>query len=84
MDNQAMFDFNGHPLESLKVFNYVKTGTYVTDKKVACTVVKDVEFESEDAELRTNESQSIKYKRSWHDEYLKWVCGFANAKGGTI
>ena len=34
--------------------------------------------------MRTNESQSIKYKRSWHDEYLKWVCGFANAKGGTI
>ena len=21
---------------------------------------------------------------SWRDEYLKWVCGFANAQGGTI
>mgnify|MGYP005779056145 FL=1 len=30
------------------------------------------------------ESQNIEYKRSWRDEYLKWVCGFANAQGGTI
>ena len=30
------------------------------------------------------ESQSIEYKESWRDEYLKWVCGFANAQGGTI
>ena len=30
------------------------------------------------------ESQNVEYKRSWQDEYLKWVCGFANAKGGTI
>lgn len=26
-DNQAMFDFEGHPLESLKVFKYLKYGT---------------------------------------------------------
>ena len=25
-DNQAMFDFTGHPLESLKVFKYISTG----------------------------------------------------------
>lgn len=30
------------------------------------------------------ESQSTEWKRSWKDEYLKWVCGFANAKGGKI
>lgn len=30
------------------------------------------------------EDQNIEYKESWHDEYLKWVCGFANANGGTI
>ncbi len=28
------------------------------------------------------ESQNIEFKRSWHDDYLKWVCGFANAQGG--
>ena len=30
------------------------------------------------------ESQNIEYKESWRDEYLKWVCGFANAQGGAI
>ena len=28
------------------------------------------------------ENQNIEYKQSWHDDYLKWVCGFANAEGG--
>lgn len=31
-----------------------------------------------------NETQDTEYKSSWHDDYLKWVCGFANATGGTI
>lgn len=30
------------------------------------------------------ESQNIEYKQSWKDEYLKWICGFANAQGGTL
>ena len=30
------------------------------------------------------EQQNIEYKQSWHDDYLKWVCGFANAQGGTL
>lgn len=30
------------------------------------------------------EQQNIEYKTSWHDEYLKWICGFANAQGGRI
>jgi len=33
---------------------------------------------------KMNETQAIEYKSSWHDDYLKWVCGFANATGGTI
>ena len=31
-----------------------------------------------------SESQNIEYKESWRDEYLKWICGFANAQGGRI
>ena len=31
-----------------------------------------------------SESQNIEYKQSWRDEYLKWICGFANASGGNI
>ena len=30
------------------------------------------------------ESQNVEYKQSWKDEYLKWICGFANAQGGTL
>ena len=31
-----------------------------------------------------SENQHIEYKQSWHDDYLKWVCGFANASGGVL
>lgn len=31
-----------------------------------------------------SESQNIEFKESWRDEYLKWICGFANAQGGTL
>ncbi|MGN6212868.1 ATP-binding protein [Parafilimonas sp.] len=30
------------------------------------------------------EQQNIEYKQSWHDDYLKWICGFANANGGIM
>ena len=30
------------------------------------------------------ESQDIEFKESWRDEYQKWICGFANAQGGTL
>ncbi len=30
------------------------------------------------------ENQHIEWKSSWRDEYLRWICGFANAEGGTL
>ncbi len=30
------------------------------------------------------ESHNIEWKENWKDEYLKWICGFANANGGRI
>lgn len=30
------------------------------------------------------ENQNTEWKQSWRDEYLKWICGFANAQGGKI
>lgn len=33
---------------------------------------------------KSPESQNIEWKQSWQDEYLKWICGFANAQGGKI
>ena len=31
-----------------------------------------------------SEDQNIEWKETWRDDYLKWICGFANAKGGII
>ena len=30
------------------------------------------------------ENQNTEWKQSWRDEYLKWICGFANAEGGVL
>lgn len=30
------------------------------------------------------ENQNIEYKEGWRDEYIKWICGFANSKGGDM
>jgi predicted HTH transcriptional regulator len=30
------------------------------------------------------EQQNMEYKSSWHDDYLKCICGFANAQDGRI
>ena len=58
MDNQAMFDMYGNPLESLKVFNYVKTGTYVKneDVNISSATVDSIQMtygESVEAKLPT-------------------------------
>ena len=34
--------------------------------------------------VRTRKTQHLGWKPSWRDEYLKWVCGFANAQGGVL
>ena len=34
--------------------------------------------------LNKKENQDTEFKQSWRDEYIKWICGFANAKGGEI
>ena len=30
------------------------------------------------------ENQNIEWKETWKDNYIKWICGFANADGGKI
>lgn len=31
--------------------------------------------------MTEKEHQSIEWKESWQDEYLKWICGYAKAIG---
>ena len=37
-----------------------------------------------DAIPKDNENQVIEWKESWQDKYLEWICGYANAQGGTL
>ncbi len=30
------------------------------------------------------EHQHSEWKESWRDEFLKWICGYANAEGGVL
>ena len=30
------------------------------------------------------ENQHVEWKETWRDEYLRWVCAFANADGGVL
>ena len=30
------------------------------------------------------ETQNLEFKECWRNEYLKWICGFANAQGGNL
>lgn len=34
--------------------------------------------------IRPRECQNVEFKRVWKDEYLKWICGFANAQGAVM
>jgi ATP-dependent DNA helicase RecG len=34
--------------------------------------------------LYSKEHQNIECKESWHNDYFKWICGFANAQGGNL
>src|SRR5690606_37770115 len=36
------------------------------------------------ARRQSGETHLVEWKESWRDEYLRWLCGFANADGGTL
>lgn len=59
VDNQALFDFAGHPLESLMVFNYVKTGA-TTPEVMTGVQVDSVSVES-GATITLPAQATIKY-----------------------
>ena len=40
--------------------------------------------ENNNTEGNGTENQNTEFKESWRDEYVKWVCGFANAQGGKL
>jgi len=34
--------------------------------------------------IKARECQNVEYKSTWHDKYLEWICGFANAQGAVM
>jgi ATP-dependent DNA helicase RecG len=34
--------------------------------------------------MSPKEAQTVEWKESWRDEYIRWICGFANAQGGRL
>ena len=61
-----MFDFTGHPLESLKTFAYVHTGTKAK-RKVVSISVEDVEVVITDIEnVALPETATVKYGERRH------------------
>lgn len=67
VDNQALFDFEGHPLESLRIFRYVYTGTtaepvvYVPEEETAEQIEGNLllnpGFEEEDTSMWSIQSE---------------------------
>ena len=41
-------------------------------------------IDSKNFKPKMPEHQNIEWKESWRDEYLKWICGFANTNGGKL
>ena len=81
VDNQALLDFTGHPLESLKTFAYVHTGTK-TKREVVSITVDDVEIEITDianvalptaATVAYNDGNSESADITWEDGALEKV-----------
>ena len=31
-----------------------------------------------------DEKYDLEFKQNWRDEYLKWICAFANTHGGSL
>ena len=60
-------------------FNYAKKFAYVKKIVYLCTQVLRAVLK-----YMNQENQNIEYKESWRDEYVKWLCGFANAQGGKL
>lgn len=79
-DNQAMFDFTGHPLASLNVFKYLKYGAtaplavdYIPDVYVSCNVGEDLVLPENIDVVYNDRSQNKKQSVSWNETQMKAI-----------
>ncbi|WP_053070513.1 glycosyl hydrolase 53 family protein [Alkalihalobacillus pseudalcaliphilus] len=76
VDNQALFDFNGYPLSSLQVFNYVYTGAVAVKKideveriNVIVNVGMDISLPM-DVLVTYNDGSSERVPVSWKEDMI--------------
>lgn len=86
-DNQAMFDFNGYPLESLKVFKYLKTGSdaplmidYIPEIAVSFGIGEAVELPEKIDVIYNNRSENKQVAVIWDEAQIATI---DTSKSGT-
>ena len=85
-DNQAFFDFDGYPLESLNVFKYLKTGT-IADKAIDYIPETNLSY-GIDEEIVLPDTVSVLYNdQSTEEATVTWneddVAAIDQVNGGT-
>ena len=85
-DNQAMFDFDGHPLASLNVFKYLKYGStasvkidYIPEVDISCEVGEILEFPSGVEVIYNNHSVKM-LSVIWNETQ---IAAIDTSKGGS-
>ena len=86
-DNQAMFDFDGHPLASLNVFKYLKDGSdaplaidYIPEIHVSSGVGSELELPEKIDVIYNNRSENKQVAVTWDEAQIAAV---DTNKGGT-
>ena len=79
-DNQALFDFEGHPLASLNVFKYLKYGTvtepaidYIPNMAVNCNVGADIVMPESVNVVYNDRSLNTELPVTWDESQLSAI-----------
>lgn len=57
----------------------------IKDRVVKGEMIGEIEiYKNRDMNISEEEDQSTEWKWSWNDDFLKWLCGYANMDGGIL
>lgn len=86
-DNQAMFDFKGYPLESLKVFKYLNTGSdaplaidYIPEISASFEIGEQIELPEKIDVIYNNRSENKQVAVIWDETQ---IAAMDSTKGGS-
>ncbi|SFG75385.1 arabinogalactan endo-1,4-beta-galactosidase [Lachnospiraceae bacterium C7] len=99
VDNEAWFDFDGRPLDTLKIYNYIRTGAKAPRKILSVSVMDKYFTEKEKIELPdaiiryndgTEEKSNVMWDKAQIDKAYKEgkgsydISGFLNIENRTV